>query len=254
MNLSPDDEDTVPHLPSTRAHGVCAARWGAKSSIGLIRKANEDSWGQLDSALFVVADGMGGSAGGARASAVAVAEFLNVDSADGWIQAVRQVNDRVRDACDADGYPAAGTTLVAVIFEGDRVTSISIGDSRVYRLRNRKLVLVTKDHNLGNLRAEEGLDPSGRDDRGKPAALTSFLGNPDAEQRIDVGTITAQAGDRILLCSDGVHGQIVHNEIAILLGSSTCQLAAERLVEAADNAGGRDNATALVLEIGDGID
>lgn len=250
MTLTPDDEDTVREVPQTDRSPLLVRSWGARSSVGHVRKQNEDSWGESDQRVFVVADGMGGTAGGARASALAVAGMLSANPADGWVNAMIDLSHDVRQRCDAEGLPNAGSTLVALVFDERRCVTLSVGDSRIYRLRDGVLELLTADHNLRNLRAEEGLDPDGADDRGRPGALTSYLGNPDPWQRIDVGTVAGQEDDRLLLCSDGVYGQLTDEDIANLLALPECDEAAQALVTASDNAGGRDNSTALIVELG----
>lgn len=253
MSTHLDDDDTLSEAPVGIRRPLHALDWSARSTVGLVRSSNEDAWGESDDRIFAVADGMGGTAGGARASALAVASFISADPSRGWLRALAEVNATVRLRCDEEGFPQAGTTLVGLVVEAGRCITLSLGDSRIYRLRDGSLRLLTTDHNIRTLRIEEGLDPSGPDARGKPAALTSYIGNTDTTQRADVGTVSARAGDRFLLCSDGVFGQLPDDDIAGLLAEGDCELAATRLVEAADRAGGRDNATALVVELGKAV-
>lgn len=250
MKLTSDDDDTLQFTARQANTRFVVTDWAARSSVGLIRTKNEDAWGESDGRVFAVADGMGGTDGGQRASTLAIAGFLSADPSDGWLAAIESLNSSVRERCDEENMYTAGTTLVGVIVEAGRCVTISVGDSRIYRLRNNELEQLTSDHNLGNLRIEEGLDPRAHDERGKPGALTSYLGNPDREQRVDVGTVSSETGDRLLLCSDGVHNQVASEDIVRILQGGTCQDVAERLVFESDNAGGRDNATALVVELG----
>lgn len=246
--ISPNDEDTLSDLPPVGASPLRVSDSGAATSVGLVRPANEDHFGSIDR-LFVVADGMGGAAGGALASQLTVEFLLGADPAEGWIAALSTVNDRVRRQCSAEGFETAGSTVVGLVVEDQRCVTLAMGDSRIYRLRAGGLHQLTTDHNLGNLRLEEGLDPTKGDDRGKPRALTSYVGNPDHSQRIDVGTVSAQGGDRMVLTSDGVHEQVDGKSLVALLSTGSCQEAAEAVVGAADRAGGRDNATAFVIEL-----
>ena len=249
MRLSPDDEDTV-RVGVASAPDLAVTSWAGRSSIGLRRQRNEDAWGEQSGRIFVVADGMGGAAGGSRASDLSVSGFLTADPSHGWLQAMRRLNETVHQTCLSEGIPTAGSTLVGLAIDGPRCITISIGDSRIYRLRDGHLELLTNDHNIRSLRAEEGLDPEGQDERGKPAALTSYLGNPDNDQRIDVGTIAVNDGDRILLCSDGVHGQVGPEQLATLIGAANpSATAVDNAVNAADQAGGRDNATAVIIDL-----
>lgn len=218
--------------------------------MGLVRSRNEDAWGEAESRIFAVADGMGGTAGGMRAAGLAITGFLTMDPSNGWLAAISHINVGVRRVCTAEGFPQAGSTLVGLVIDGPRCITISVGDSRIYRFRGGRLDLVTCDHNVRGLRIEEGLNPDEADCRGKPAALTSYLGNPDQRQRIDVTTIGAESGDRLLLCSDGVHGQLSSEALTSVLAAPTDpRLAAEHVVLAANQAGGRDNSTAVVVDL-----
>ncbi len=246
--ITPNDEDTLSELPQVGAAPLRVVDAGAATTVGLVRSANEDSYGSSGH-LFIVADGMGGAAGGALASSLTVHHLLDAAPQNGWISALASVNELVRTDCQQAGYQGAGSTMVAMVVEEHRCVTLAMGDSRIYRCRNGALHQLTSDHNLGNLRREEGLDPSVGDERGKPRALTSYMGNPDTSQRIDVGTVSAQSGDRMLLTTDGVHEQVAPALITELLQRSTCQEAAQSLVEAADEAGGRDNATVFVIEL-----
>ncbi len=247
--ISLDEADTLDRI-GIDPTPVRVLGWSARSSQGRVRSRNEDSWAEAHGCVFAVADGMGGAAGGQRASTLAVAGLLAADATAGWTSALGLLNDAVGRQCRAEGFPSAGSTLVAVIVDRGRCVTIHIGDSRIYRLRSGELCLLTSDHNLANLRRDEGMDPRAEDGRGGPRALTSYLGNPVAGQRVDVATVSAEPADRLLLCTDGVHGQMTESTIGELLQSGDCQEAAGLLVAAADRAGGRDNATALVIEIG----
>ena len=133
---------------------------------------------------------MGGAEGGALASQLTVEHLLASSPEDGWITALSLVNSSVRRECKSAGFEAAGSTLVGVVVEEHRCVTLAVGDSRIYRIRDGELQQLTVDHNLGNLRQEEGLDPTVGDARGKPRALTSYIGNPDRAQRLDVGTVS----------------------------------------------------------------
>ena len=246
--ITPNDEDTLPDFPSLDDHRLAICDSGGATTIGLLRSENEDHFGAIGP-LHVVADGMGGTAGGTLASHLTVQHVLEAQYSDGWVTTLRDVNSRVRSECDEAGFPNAGSTLVGLRVEDHRCVTMSVGDSRIYRFRDGMLKQLTCDHNLRTLRKEEGLDPEVTDERGKPRALTSYIGNRDEAQRIDVGTISAQEGDRLLLTSDGVHEQVNTDEMTRFLTLPTCQDVADALTSAADVAGGRDNATAVVIAI-----
>lgn len=246
--ITPNDEDTLTDIPVLDNQRLNVEDSGAASTVGLIRSENEDQFGSIDG-FYVVADGMGGTAGGAMASKLTVKHLLAAHDTEGWVSTLTELNTRVRAECDAAGYPSAGSTLAGLIVEDCRCVTLAMGDSRIYRYREGELRQLTTDHNLRTLRAEEGLDPEQTDERGKPRALTSFVGNTDTSQRIDVSTVSIQKGDRLLLTSDGVHEQVEPGVMNQLMELSSCQETAEALVAAADEAGGRDNATAVVISL-----
>ena len=182
---------------------------------------------------------------------MAITGLLSIDPGDSWVAALRDLSLDVQHQCEADGFPGAGTTLSALIVERRRCVVLHVGDSRIYRLRAGTLQRLTADHNLGALRGGRDGSAKSRARRGSDRALTSYLGSPDPDQQIDVGTVSAEPGDRLLLCTDGIHEQLPPEEIAeLLINANRCQLAAQQLVLAANCAGGRDNATALVVELG----
>lgn len=244
-----DDEITQSFAPNRGTVEVRA--WGAATSTGHIRLENEDSWGHLARTRFALADGMGGTKGGLLAAESSVQGFLDVNPANGWVPELVALNRRVCRICQRAGFTNAGATLIGLEIERHRCVTVHIGDSRIYRLRQNILQLLTADHNLRNLRIEEGLDPEMTDERGTPRALTSWVGAPEEPDRIDVGTLSVQEGDRILLVSDGVSDQLTSMEIeSVLIEHSSPEVAAQVLVERSDNAGGKDNATALVADLG----
>jgi len=228
---------------------ISVTEWGVDSSIGLVRKENQDSWGQSNEQLFVVADGMGGTPGGADASRLAVEGLIAADPRIGWMKVLEGLNKAVRDGSAELGLPRAGTTLVAIAVEPRRVFTLHVGDSRIYRLRGTALQQLTTDHSLRELRIEEGKVADEPDSRGSLHAITSFIGSRQLRQRMDVGTISIEPGDRLLLCSDGIHNAMPTPLLNHLLSDGTCAEAASRLVETAELNGGRDNATALIVDL-----
>ena len=229
--------------------------WGAATSIGLVRAANEDAWG-VQGTVFVVADGMGGHPGGELAADETVRNFL--DGVEGaitdrqyWTERVQTINEKVRAVGDQQGMTGLGSTLVAAVVADSTVTVINVGDSRAYRLRGDNLRELTRDQSVYVELIDAGLDIEPYRKRGYPlAGLTSYIGASQDVLRVDVAAITIQGGDRLLLCSDGVHSQITSTILAEALTLATCQDAAERLVRSADHVGGRDNATAVVIDLG----
>ncbi len=250
MTAAFDDEITQAFDLSALQRRVAVSDWGVATSIGHRRMENEDAWGHDRDHRFAVADGMGGTDGGLLAAEAAVREFLTIDPATGWVPRMVDLNRRVAELCARQGFPYAGSTLVGLEVEPTRCVTVHIGDSRIYRLRDRTLQLLTTDHNLRNLRRDEGLDPEQTDERGAPHALTSWIGSPGEPDRIDIGTLSIETADRVVLVTDGVSGQLSPERIeAIVADGITCQDAADRLVAESDDAGGRDNSTALVVEL-----
>lgn len=264
-----DDDDTIPtgntdvmaELGAALAEpsALGAIEWSAATSAGRRRTVNEDAWGQ-DVGTFVVADGMGGQLGGAAAATMAVRGFLRrLAQGEGrpdWSAIVHGVNHEVRRAGADQGLPRLGTTMVAAVVAGPIVTIVHLGDSRAYRLAQPpagapRLDVLTHDHTVRAELLAAGLDVGAYQARGVALhGLTSFVGLDPDSLRIDVLAVPVRAGDRILLCTDGIHRQLDDDAMRSILLGTACDEAAARLVAAADAAGGRDNATALVLAIG----
>ena len=267
MTCQLDDDDTTPtgnaeviaELRATLAEPALAvADWGAATSPGVRRQINEDAWGRRADA-FVVADGMGGRGGGALAARTAIDRFLaRLDSAGDhpdWRPIVESVNNDVVRIGRERGVERLGTTLLAAIVGGPVATVVHVGDSRAYRLTSpdahSRLDVLTNDHNVRSELLAAGLDIREYRERGVALhGLTSFIGLEHEALRVDVLAVPVRAGDRLLLCTDGIHRQLDDDELRAALGLPDCRLAAERLVEHADEVGGRDNATALVVEVG----
>lgn len=231
-------------------------RVGARTDVGRVREGNEDSY-MVHAPLYAVADGMGGHQGGEVASKVAL-ETLgrltledSADTAPNLADAVREANRAVLDRASTDpGLHGMGTTLTALVAEGDRVFLAHVGDSRAYLLRDGRMEQLTEDHTV-----VEGLVQEGRLTRQEAeihpqrSILTRALG-VDGDIEVDEKSQDVRPGDRILLCSDGLTGMVPEQEIERILAElEDPQRAAEALVEAANDAGGQDNITAVVLDV-----
>ena len=266
MILDLEDDDTTPTENADVLSEISAAlaasplavvEWATATSPGSRRKVNEDAWGHRDD-VFVVADGMGGRGGGAVAARTAVDRFLarSTGAAADWRDVIAGVNVDVLRAGAERGIDRLGTTLLAAAVGGPLVTLVHLGDSRAYRLTHTdvdvdRLDVLTHDHNVRSELLAAGLDVREYRDRGVALhGLTSFIGLEHDVLRIDVLAVPVRSGDRLLLCTDGVHRQLDDDQIRQAMASSTCRRAADRLVELSDQAGGRDNATALVLQLG----
>lgn len=227
---------------------------GAATDVGQVRDHNEDGYLFDDNlGLIAVADGMGGHRGGEVASATALeALHTALSGSSGIREAIGVANDTVFERSTTDeGLRGMGTTLTAGIF--DRLGTLTVGhvgDSRAYLLRDNELVRITTDHSLveelvaaGELTEEE----AERDPR--RSMITRALGlEPGVE--VDLYPVELEAGDRVLLCSDGLTTMLHEAEIAALLdGEGDPDQAARALVVAANAAGGVDNITVLVVDV-----
>lgn len=219
---------------------------GAATHTGLVRGANEDDYLVVardphgSSLLVAVADGLGGAAGGAEASrtglrAFAVAALGVADSEPmeavriGFEAASRSVQQQ---STMVPALRGMATTLVAAAFSGAGVVIGHVGDSRAYLARGGSLRRLTEDH-------------VSKADRNR---LLRCIGG-GADETADVSRLEMQDGDRIVLCSDGVWGCVPESALAEAVGTRDAQAAASRLVAAALQRGGPDNATAVVVDV-----
>jgi protein phosphatase len=222
----------------------------ARTDAGLVREANEDS-SLLTPRLLAVADGMGGHRAGAVASRVAVEALRAVtaveDPGTALPAAVRCANTAVHGlAATAPDLAGMGTTLTAAAIGDEGLTVAHVGDSRLYRLRGAELERLTRDHTP----AEE-LARAGADARTIARPLASVLLRAIGAREtvdVDVASHPTSAGDRWLLCSDGLTKHLRDREIAGLLGSAaTAREAVDALVEATLARGASDNVTAVAF-------
>nr|MBA2488904.1 Stp1/IreP family PP2C-type Ser/Thr phosphatase [Chloroflexota bacterium] len=228
--------------------------FGAASDQGRVRDHNEDGY-LVRPPLFAVADGMGGHAAGEVASRLALESLASKttetwrDGRDVLLRALSEANRVVyRQAKSRAGARGMGTTCVLILLDGDRVHIGHVGDSRAYRLRAGTLEPLTRDHTVVGDMVEQGLlTPQQALADGNRGFLTRALG---AAARVDaeVDSFDIQAGDRFLLCSDGLSGMLPDPVIEqIMRETPDAQAAADRLIAAANEAGGEDNVTALVV-------
>jgi len=240
----------------TGATPPIAVASGAATDTGLRRRINEDSH-IAEAPLFLVADGMGGHNAGEVASATVIQEFsafagrewLTIDEVQTAVVAARR---RVA-ALPAGGGAGAGTTLTGVVIadvDGEGYwLAINLGDSRTYRLSEGHFEQVSVDHSFVQELVDSGqLAPDAAQRDSRRNVITRAIGaGSDAEP--DYWLIPAEEGDRILVCSDGLSGELEQDAIhAILLAEADPQTAATRLVHEAMVRGGRDNITAIVVD------
>ena len=227
---------------------------GSATHTGLVRGNNEDSFLVDDvHVLYAIADGMGGHRGGEVASRTAI-EALRAAVAAGQPvhDAIVKANTAVIErAAGDDDLTGMGTTLTAVVVAGGRQLLIGhVGDSRAYLLHDGTLRRVTDDHSLVEELVREGrLTPEQAESHPQRAIVTRALG-VDAEVEVDLYTVEVAAGDRILLCSDGLTTMVRERDVERLARSEPDpQRAAELLVDAANRAGGEDNTSVVVVDV-----
>ena len=225
--------------------------FGVATDIGRVREGNEDSY-LVDAPLYAVADGMGGHRGGEVASSLALETIEAMFHAgDGTLaDQVRAANRTVHERSLTDRQVSGmGTTLTAVVVEEGIARLAHVGDSRGYLLRAGDLRQITADHTLVARMVKAGeISRSEADVHPHRNVLTRSVGTePDVE--VDEDDLALLEGDRLLLCSDGLTDMVSEDQIqAILEAEPNAQRAADRLVKAANRAGGIDNVTALILD------
>jgi serine/threonine protein phosphatase PrpC len=231
-------------------------RVGARTDVGRVRQGNEDSY-MVHDPLYAVADGMGGHQGGEVASKIALETLGRLtlepsgDTAPSLVDAVRQANRDVLEKAATDpGLHGMGTTLTALVTGGERVLLAHVGDSRAYLMRDGQMDQLTEDHTVVEGLVREGrLTPQEAEIHPQRSILTRALG-VDGDIEVDETTHDVRPGDRILLCSDGLTGMVSEQEIQRIMAElEDPQRAAEALVDAANDAGGQDNITAVVLDV-----
>jgi protein phosphatase len=233
----------------------------AVSHVGKIRSNNQDS-GYAGAHLFLVADGMGGHAGGDVASAIAAkrvaeadVEYATPEDAEFALQsALIAANGLLAETVfEHSELTGMGTTVSGILRVGDKVAMAHIGDSRIYRFRDGKLEQISSDHTFvqrlvdsGRITAEEAAVHPRR------SVLMRVLGDVDAAPEIDTAIFDVRAGDRWLLCSDGLSSYVSEDKISTILQTvRTAQGAADRLVKESLDHGAPDNVTVVVTDIDD---
>ena len=242
----------------SKERGRIVAEWGTSTAMGQRRRSNQDRHLRHGN-TFAVADGMGGHSGGSEASSTVVGEVVRrvADFGGGepltkWESMLRSVNRDARRSLQAQGLQRAGCTITLATVEPERVVMAHVGDSRLYDYEPRTGVLTqrTCDHNLRSELLARGRSLEEATEQGLPlAGLVSHIGMPDEDLRVDVFSWSPEPGTRLLLCTDGVHGYLEHAEITEVIATFTARDAATELTQRADAAGGRDNSTAVVVEL-----
>jgi protein phosphatase len=249
--------------------------WAVSSDPGLRRSSNEDSYcTRPDLGLYIVADGMGGHVAGEVASRVAVEaievfiqETAGADKNRTWPfpfepalslegnrlkAAFRLANRRIASAiADSNDLRGMATTASAILTGTEGACVAHVGDSRVYVLSDGRLNQITNDHSWVEEQVRAGtMSPTAaRQHPWRNVVTRALSGGEDPE--VDVTQISPVGSERYLLCSDGLFSVVTDQQIATLIGQPDTPLEqlCQRLIEAANTAGGPDNITALVLEV-----
>jgi serine/threonine protein phosphatase PrpC len=236
-------------------------RYAEATDTGLVRQSNQDAV-YVDDSLAIVADGMGGHAAGEVASEMTIellrSGFAGDQSVEGLYNAINAANISVlNDARENPSHFGMGTTVIAIglTVDDEGVTSPTlchVGDSRAYQLRDGALRLLTDDHSVAEEWVRMGrLTPEEAAVHPRRHQLTRGIGVEDTIA-VDVMSVHALKGDRLLLCSDGLSNELDSDTLARLASAPfTLEESVTQLIDAAKEAGGRDNISAVLLEFDD---
>ena len=231
--------------------------WGAATDVGRVRHINQDSL-VARFGLYAVADGMGGHTAGEVAAEIAVEVFEThpaIVSTQDLIQAVHAMNAAIMERAEAEPeLSGMGTTLCALALvvsgEEERLALANVGDSRIYVYAGDELAQLTEDHSLVAQLVRDGtLTASQADRHPQRNVLTRALGI-DPDLAVDAWELLPLTGDRFVLCSDGLSNELTDDQIAAVLRRlADPQEAANELVRLANENGGRDNITVVVVDV-----
>ncbi len=237
-------------------------RCAAGTDIGMLRRENQDSFGIIRNTSFhayFVADGMGGTQGGAVASRMTISalekeldEITTPPSVGELQELLKKINKEIFTAGQKNpGLAGMGTTLVGLVFSNESVTSLYVGDSRAYRIRGNEITQISEDHTLIKELIKTGaVDPQEESSHPISHLLTKSLG-PTANIRIDCTHYQhpAQRGDSYILCSDGLYNYVSKEEILSVALQNSPDDASQILINLANQRGGADNITLLIVSV-----
>jgi protein phosphatase len=235
-----------------------ALRYAARSDVGLVRANNQDS-GYAGPHLLVIADGMGGHAGGDIASSLAIGELAPLDGESHGADALGHLSEAVYAAhrellgrvAEEPNLSGMGTTVTALLRSGGRFALAHIGDSRAYLLREGELVQITRDHTFVQRLVDDGrLSPEEAETHPQRSVLMRVLSDVVDDVEPDLSMREARIGDRYLLCSDGLSGVVSFETLRDTLAAAkdptkTCEM----LVQLALRSGAPDNVTCIVADV-----
>jgi serine/threonine protein phosphatase PrpC len=232
-------------------------RYSARSDRGLVRQSNQDSV-YAGPRLLALADGMGGHAAGEVASKLVISALVPLDDDEpgddllaelhaATVEGNAAITNLIAEQPDLEGM---GTTLTAILFAGNRIGLVHIGDSRAYLMRDGQLSQITKDDTFVQSLVDEGrITPEEVHTHPQRSLLLRALTGHDIDPSLTVRE--ARAGDRYLLCSDGLSGVVSAETLAETLRIADPKLTADRLIELALRGGGPDNVTCIVADVVD---
>jgi protein phosphatase len=243
--------------PTGEVRMSLSLRFAAGSHKGMIREGNEDS-GYAGPRLLAIADGMGGAAAGEVASSEAISTIVALDDdipgsdvLTSLGTAVQRANDQLRSMVEEDPQlEGMGTTLTALLWTGQRLGLVHVGDSRAYLLRDGVLTQITQDHTWVQRLVDEGrITEEEATTHPQRSLLMRALGSGDHVEP-DLSIREVRAGDRYLICSDGLSGVVSHQTLEDTLASyQGPQETVQQLIELALRGGGPDNITVIVADV-----
>lgn len=250
----------VPENPATGpapAGRPLIMRFAARSDVGRIRSKNDDS-AYVGRHLAVVADGMGGHAGGDVASAATVLDMIHIDRSDYAGEASTTLADEIQTANSLlselvhvnPKLAGMGTTVTALLLAEGKLHFAHIGDSRAYRLRDGEFEQISVDHTFVQRLIDEGrLRPEEAESHPHKNVLMRVLGDVDASPELDLDTLDVEPGERWLLCSDGLNYVAAHAVERTVRETKDLRECVETLVDLTLEAGSPDNVTVVMVEI-----
>jgi protein phosphatase len=237
-----------------------ALDYAARSDVGLVRSENQDS-GYAGPHLLVVADGMGGHAGGDIASSIAIGRMVSLDGeshggdyvTDHLVHTLAAANAEIQSHVEhSPELQGMGTTVTALLRAGNKVALAHIGDSRAYLLRNGTFSQITHDHSFVQSLVDDGRITEEEADSHPQRSLVTRVLTGAHDDEPDLMVREVRPGDRFLLCSDGLSGFVARDTIEEVLSSGQpVGPTADRLVELAMRAGAPDNVTVVVADVVD---
>ncbi|MBX7138161.1 MAG: Stp1/IreP family PP2C-type Ser/Thr phosphatase [Oligoflexia bacterium] len=252
-------------VTEARQSALSAIRYAAGTDIGRRREENQDSFGVIENnhfKLYIVADGMGGVKGGAIASNLAI-QVVSAGLKEKSELTVTEVRDAVRGAnaqiFEKGGEDTAltgmGTTLVGIGFVGASLIITNVGDSRLYRVRNKRIRQLSEDHTLVRELLKSGaITPDQADNHPVAHMLTRSLGpTPEVEVDCWVCDDGPARGDLYLLCSDGLYNLVSDRDMLEILNGNDLNGAIQKCIDLANERGGTDNITVIIVEVGEGF-